>query len=86
MARCGECIQVLLFACYAMSLSCPALNVFPFLSQRHRIDQGLDRNMFLHTSALLGQVPLFLLLVPTCSGNWLFWYLLRQPEQQASLS
>lgn len=67
-----------------MSLSCPALNVFPVLSQGHGIDQGLDKNVFLHTGAPLGQVPPFLLLVLTCSVNFLFWYLPRQPEQQAS--
>lgn len=79
-----DAFQVLLFAHYAMSLSCPALNMFPVLSQEHRIDQGLYRNKFLHTGALLGHVPHFLLLMLTSSGSFLFWSLLRQTEQQAS--
>ena len=83
---CGECIQVLLFAHYAMSLSCPALNVFPVLSQGHGIVQGLDKHTFLRTGALLGQVPPFLLLVLTCPRNFLFWYLPRQAERRASPS
>lgn len=59
-ARYGECIQVLLFAHHALSLSFPVWNVFPVLSQGHGIAQGLDKNTFLHMVLCLTGYPLFL--------------------------